>query len=262
METAGFPSGRKVFYFFPMGTYHQYVVKDIIHSEFEIYTLSDFKRGLPLIFQYNGAVILFHVDVLPDYEQEISVIRDFCRQSSHRSIELFLLTSSAKSAEELEQYMRDISNCRPYLLKEKPEETSAELIGILTDLKARGQRRYVRFGSNNDEIATIQFPRKNRTLTGSVHDISSAGLSFSLPQGPSFNVRSKLKEFQLQLDDSSETLSGTIGIRRKLPNGSFLYVLMFEKDLTTEIKAYLHRIIHRSLQRQFSRRLESVAVPD
>ncbi|MFO7849752.1 MAG: hypothetical protein R6V67_07305, partial [Spirochaetia bacterium] len=79
METANFPSGRKVFYFFPAGSYHKTVIKNIIRKEIEIYTLSDIKRGLPLIFQYNGAVILFHIDEYHDFEQIKTIIRDFSR---------------------------------------------------------------------------------------------------------------------------------------------------------------------------------------
>ena len=261
METTNFPSGRKVFYFFPTGTFHQHVVKEIIQHEFEIYTLSDFKRGLPLIFQYNGGIILFYVDGLENYQHGLSVIRDFCRQSSHRSIELFLLTGSAERVEKMERYMQEMDNCRALLLQEQPEETSIELIALLNELNARGQRRYVRFGSNTDEIATIGIARKNRKLVGTVHDISSAGLSFSLPEGPSFAVRSKIKEFSLNLDGEIGHLSGTITIRRKLPSGLFLYVLMFEKGLAEETRNKLHTIIHGSLQRQFTQRLESVAVP-
>ncbi len=261
METANFPSGRKVFYFFPTGTYHQHVVKEIIRNEFEIYTLSDVKKGLPLIFQYNGGIILFYVDALNNYAHGLSVLRDFCRQSSHRSIELFLLTSSPDRVEEIERYMKELGNCSTILLDENPEDSSRELISLLDELNARGQRRYVRFGSNNDEIATIEMIRKNKKFVGSVHDISSAGLSFSLPEGPSFTTRSKLKEFTLNLDGEIGHLSGTITIRRKLPSGLFLYVVMFDKGLAEETRNKLHIIIHGSLQKQFTQRLTSVAVP-
>jgi hypothetical protein len=41
-----------------------------------------------------------------------------------------------------------------------------------------------------------------------------------------------------------------------------LYVLMLEKGLPSDVYERLHTIIHGSLQKQFSKRLRSVAVPE
>lgn len=261
METANFPSGRKVFYFFPAGPYHETIVKNIIKKEIEIYTLSDIKRGLPLIFQYNGAVILFHIDEFKDSEHIKTVIRDFSRQTSHRSIEIFLLTSVQEKYENIEESMKEIGNCSPHLLDPSPEKTSDELIALLQNLHVQGQRNYVRFGTNNNAVALIEIMRKNRKITGSVHDISTAGISFSIPEGPGFTIRTKLKDFAVDIDGRIEGLTGTVTIKRKLPNGTVLYVLLFDKEVSQEISEQLHTIIHGSLQRQFTERLNLVAVP-
>lgn len=262
METPRFPSGRKIFYFFPKGPYHQQVVKKIIHNEFEIYTLSEYKRGLPLIFQYNGAIILFHVDAIPEFEHIAAVIRDFCGQSSHRSIELFLLTHSQERSEEIEEYMKRLDNCRSLLLDKDPGTESEALITLLNDLQARGQRRYVRFGSNGEEIAAIELSHKGKKARGVVHDISTAGLSFSMPEGPALSIRSKLKDLYVDFDEGIDELSGTISIKRKLPSGAVLYVLMFDKTIRQDVAEKLRVGIHHELQRQFTKRLESVAVPE
>ncbi|MFP4268115.1 MAG: hypothetical protein ACLFNZ_08145 [Spirochaetaceae bacterium] len=261
METANFPSGRKVFYFFPAGPYHKTIVKNIIKKEIEIYTLSDIKRGLPLIFQYNGAVILFHIDEFKDFEHIKTIIRDFSRQTSHRSIEIFLLTRAQEKYEDIEEYMKEIGNCSPHLLDSSPERASEELIDLLLNLNVRGQRNYVRFGTNNNSVASIEIMRKNRKIIGTVHDISTAGVSFSLPEGPAFSIRTKLRDFAVDIDGRIEGLAGTVTIKRKLPNGSLLYVLMFDKEVSQEISEQLHAVIHGSLQRQFTERLNLVAVP-
>ncbi len=261
MDTAHFPSGRKVFYFFPSGPYHQHIVKRIIRDEFEIFTLSDYERGLPLIFQYNGAIIFFHIDELSEYNHIRGVLRDFCRQSSNRSIELIILTRDADRAEELRTFMKEMSNSRILLLEEEPEKSANELLELLNGFDARGQRRYVRFGSSKDEVAMIEFVHKSKKLSAGVHDISSAGLSFSIPNGPGLAIRSHIKDFDIEISERIEGLSGTVTIKRKLPDGSVLYVLMFEKGLSKDMREKLHTIIHGSLQRQFNKRLDSVAVP-
>jgi hypothetical protein len=57
-------------------------------------------------------------------------------------------------------------------------------------------------------------------------------------------------------------LSGSVTIRRRLPDDTLLYILMFDKGLPAEKKLLLRRTIHYSLQRQFSERLEQVAMPE
>jgi hypothetical protein len=261
MDTTKFPSGRKIFYFFPSGPYHQQVVKRIIRDEYEIYTLSDYERGLPLIFHYNGALLFFHIDELKDYGHIRAVLHDFCRQSANRSIELIILTRDGDRAEELRAFMKEMSNCRIILLEEDPEKSAEELLDLLSGFEARGQRRYVRFGSSKDEVALIEFVHKSKEVSAGVHDISSVGLSFSLTDGPGLSIRSHINNFDIEISERIEGLSGTVTIKRKLPDGSVLYVLMFEKGISKELREKLHTIIHGSLQRQFNRRLDSVAVP-
>lgn len=262
MNTPNFPTGRKVFYFFPSGSYHQRIIKEIIRNEFEIYSLSNIKKGLPLVFQYNGAVIFFNIDEVQNYEQVKNSIKDYCRQTSQRSIDLVILSRDSSRIDDVQSFMSGLYNCSGFHLKTDPETTSETLITLLHRFNARGQRSYVRFGSNAEEVANIKFARKNKTYKGYVHDISSVGLSFSLASGSVFPVRCKIREISLDLDQTLNGLSGTITIKRKLPSGNILHVLMFDKDLSRELYERLHFIIHSSLQRQFTARLEAVAIPE
>jgi len=261
MDTPHFPSGRKIFYLFPQGDFHRAAVQHIIDSEYEIYTLSDHKRGLPLIFQYNGAIVFINLDATVKADQLLIGIRDFCRQTSNRSIALFLLCSSEEQQKQTESYVNDFSNCSTINYGDTEKEFSEILDITLDRLKARGQRSYVRFGTNTEEIAQISFKRKERTFQGALHDISSAGLSFSLKENINLPLRSKLREISLDLGYVVNDLAGQISIKRRLPNGQILYVLLFEKTLSQEIRQHLRFVIHASLQRQFIKRLEQVAVP-
>lgn len=261
MDTPLFPSGRKIFYLFPQGEFHRGVVQHIIDSEYEIYTLSDHKRGLPLIFQYNGAIVFINLDATVKADQLLIGIRDFCRQTSNRSIELFLLCNSEDEQKQTDSYVNDFSNCSTLNSADSSKDFNDVIDTVLDRLKARGQRSYVRFGTNMDEIAEISFKRKDRPFHGVLHDISSAGLSFSLRDDTNLPLRSKLKDISIDLGYTVNELAGQISIKRRLPGGQILFVLVFEKALPQEIRQHLRFVIHASLQRQFIKRLEQVAVP-
>ncbi|HDQ13986.1 MAG TPA: hypothetical protein ENN41_04130 [Sediminispirochaeta sp.] len=262
MEFNNFPAGRKVFYLFPEGLFHQAVVKHIINQEYEIYTLSDYRRGLPLIFQYNGAIVFLNLSGAPDTDKLLPSIRDFCRQGSTRSIALYFLCDADTSCPEARRLSESLDNCSFLTYSSTPDEVSAQIEEILENLEARGQRNFVRFGSNSNEIANISFKRKEKAFAGRLHDISAGGLSFSLTSGESLPLRAKLSQVTVDLGYLVEGLSGTVSLRRRLPDDTILYVLLFDKGIAVETQELLRFVIHASLQRQFITRLKQVAVPD
>jgi hypothetical protein len=262
MDMPQFPAGRKIFYFFPSGNYHRMIVTSIIEAEYEIYTLSDYRKGLPLMFQHNGAVVFLNIEHHLKNEQLLAMIRDFCQQSSHRSIILYLLSRNDEHRSVLSSLGSRFPSCTYLPLPADPGEAAALVHRELEELNVRGQRRYVRFGTNSDRIAAISFERRGKRYSGTVHDISSAGLSFSLEESSGMVLRSRLKEVHVGLSGGLGGLSGTVTIRRKLPDGTPLYILIFDKQMDPALKRRLRTVIHRSLQQQFARRLEQIAVPD
>ena len=262
MELPLFPAGRKIFYFFPQGNFHQSIVHHIIREEYEVYTLSDYKRGLPLIFQYSGAIVFINLDGINQDPKLLAAVRDFCRQSSNRSIDLFLITHHEGTSRWAEKYVKQIETCTVMVIERAVDEFTAHLDTILSTLQAQGQRKYVRFGSNNEQLTRISFTRKEKLYKGTLHDVSSAGLSFTLEDRQPLSLRSKLSNITVDLGYTIDGLAGSITIKRRLPNNSILHVLLFEKNMDEEIKEHLRFVIHASLQRQFTSRLEQVAVPE
>ncbi|MFO7731471.1 MAG: hypothetical protein R6V86_11990 [Spirochaetia bacterium] len=262
MDMPLFPAGRKLFYLFPQGNFHQSVVQHIIREEYEVYTLSDYKRGLPLIFQYNGAIIFINLDTVPGDTKFITTIRDFSRQSSNRSIDIFLITHSNETKKWAEKYLTQVDNCSTLMAEETVEGVTSQLDNVLSNLHAQGQRKYVRFGTNNKHITHLSFFRKEKRIKAFLHDVSTAGLSFTLEEEHPLSMRSKLTDITIDLGYTIEGLTGTITIKRRLPNNKTLHVLLFDKTMDDKIKEQLRFVIHASLQRQFTARMEQVAVPE
>jgi hypothetical protein len=262
MEMPLFPAGRKIFYFFPQGNFHQSIVQHIIREEYEVYTLSDYKRGLPLIFQYNGAIVFINLDGVEQDPKLLSAVRDFCHQSSNRSIDLFLITHHKENQLWAEKYLNQVETCSVITIDKAVDEFTAHIDNLLSSLQAQGQRKYVRFGSNNDQLTRITFYRKEKLYKGTLHDVSSAGLSFTLEEGQPLSLRSKLTHITVDLGYTIDGLSGSVTIKRRLPDNSVLHVLQFDKNMDKNTKEHLRFVIHASLQRQFMSRIEQVVVPE
>ena len=262
MDTSMFPNGRKLFYFYPLGNFHKKLVHYLIEAEYEVYTLSNHRKGLPLMFQHNGGIIFFNIEVHAGDSYMLALLRDFCRQSSQRSIQLYLLTRNEEQLDALSHLSDSFDNCTLLHLPRNIKGAQERLRKALQGMSIRGQRHYVRFGSNSDTIASLSFDRRGKRGTGTVHDISSAGLSFTLPKGESMPLRSHLKEVAVDIGDGIKGLSGAVTIRRRQPNDTMLYILMFDKEMEQERKRRIRTAIHQMLQRQFTQRLEQVAIPE
>jgi hypothetical protein len=140
------------------------------------------------------------------------------------------------------------------ILPASPAEAAARLVVFLEEKESKGQRRYVRFGADGGSIAPLAIGVRGKEYKGSLSDISSAAISFNLENDTLLPVGTRIETFSLEIGKDMINLKGTVTLRRKNPDGTFLMVAMFDAPGTAARKA-LHRYIHASLQMQLYRRL-------
>jgi hypothetical protein len=247
----GIGTGRKIFYFFPEGIFHQRLVEAAIVAEYEIYTLSKGREGIRLITGYPNSLVFIHEDTA--LTEEFSALEQEARRQQtmlhQQQIEIFLLNPHTKHHSPA-QFDR-------IALSETPAKAVSAFLTFLEESGAKGQRRYVRFGTNSQSISPLRITSGGNIYTGTISDISAAGVSFVLEEGRLLPAGARIDSFTMEIGEAIEGLKGTITLRRKLPDGTILLVAMFDSpDHATNMQ--LHRYIHASLQRQLLKRLKSM----
>ena len=127
------------------------------------------------------------------------------------------------------------------------------IIGYLGGYRARGHRRYVRFGNLNASIAMFEFHRDGTRFAGIIHDISAAGCSCTFKPEPEVLGHVEVKDMGLSLPGHSTTLSGRF-VSRRLFAGQVIHVFLFSEGLPAETVENIHDFIYASLETKLSYR--------
>ena len=123
------------------------------------------------------------------------------------------------------------------------------ILGILDEHNIHGRRNYIRLGANNENITDFSLSEGNRTISGEIHDISSAGLSFSAPESVALEINKRIKSMRFSLDSVPVMIDGTITVRRQSDELD-IYVLMFSRECRDSIVPALNTYIFSSLQKK------------
>lgn len=250
--------GKKLFYFFPRGPYHASLVRAAIEQEYEIYTVSRAEAGIKLISGYSRSLVFINTDcTIPAVREEltrsIKQYGDRFEAGSSRIIPLVREGATAVPQELLELNEPGIVS-KPLRLSGDVKEATERFLGFLEKEEARGQRRYVRFGTNGAALSPLQITVSGKEYGGTLSDISSAGISFFLDGGKILPAGSRIEQFCVESAADICELTGTITLRRKMPDGSILLVALFDAP-PQRAKRGLQNFIHTSLQQQFYKRL-------
>lgn len=256
MSSAG--AGRKVFYFFPEGAYHRAIVEHAVDSEFEIYTLGA-AAGIRLCAGYSNALVFINTEAplrheLSELYAEMERLREELRE--REILPVYLSSGRPEKKTEGAAPLPADHGEEALRLPASPVKAAQRFAAFLEEKEARGQRRYVRFGANDRSISPLFIRAGKSEYRGALSDISSAAVSFSLEDGLLLAAGTRIDAFTLELDNEIRDLKGTVTLRRKNPDGTFLMVAMFDAPPAATRKA-LHQYIHRSLQKQFHERMKN-----
>ncbi len=253
-------AGRKVFFFFPEGNFYRTIIETAVDEEFEIYTLSRGAAGIRLAADHQDTLVLINMES-PLRSETAALLKESGNLAASLEKQGIMLIPVYSQRSRTDEGLQDQAECtaicgEPLVLPASPAEAAARFIAFLEEKEAKGQRRYVRFGGGGGSIAPLTISVRKKEYKGSLSDISSAAVSFNLENGILLPVGTRIESFSLEIGKEIMNLKGTLTLRRKNPDGTFLMVAMFDAP-GTAARRTLHRYIHASLQLQLYRRLKA-----
>jgi hypothetical protein len=127
-------------------------------------------------------------------------------------------------------------------------EGKAIILKTLEANEARGRRRYVRAQFSDQRKASFNVTIRGAHVTGSILDISIAGMTFRLDSTVPLKPQEVLDDVQLRLRG---TLCKVRGSYAGLAGGG-RSLLLFHESMTDDVRAKIHRFIFVSLQEEMS----------
>jgi hypothetical protein len=257
--------GKPVFFLYPETEQHRSLITFMVRNEFEVYTIENTYRFVPYLKQCEQCILIIDPhfgltlkkwgdfiaeSLLPLIEGESSIIfftvKELFSILKEPFPEKWIHGSGEKTGEQKIFFIDQ---------EQEPGIISDHLQNILENRQARGQRRYVRFGSVGEADASFQFTIDGRTFSGTVHDISSVGMSCAFEKEMALKVNERISDMELRLGDRTFNLKGEVFQQRKLDERKRLFVVMFDRNMSETVRHTLQDFIHSSLQMELDWKL-------
>lgn len=129
-----------------------------------------------------------------------------------------------------------------------PDEADIEgVLNVLTAIRARGPRSFVRFGGHLASIASFSFTADEKHYAGTIHDISTAGFSCTFRPEPEPFPDPDIRHMQLNLPGHRLSLSGRFSGHRVFA-GQSIHIFLFVDEIDPDIRECIRNFIYRSLE--------------
>ncbi len=255
METsAQIRNGRKVFFLNPSAAVVEQLVLPLARDEIEAYSV-DLPVHALRFFEGYADPLLFVTLPVPASREKGGEPPSFLEALSRASFRWGGIVEGEPAGNGFPP--ADRIPLGTYRMGGKPQEALQDLRALLESLSVRGQRHYVRFGSQGAEIATMTATYRGEEYRGIVHDISSAGISCTIGSeagGAELPINGILNPLHISCADWGIVVPGRIGIKRSL-GGQTVYVVMFDQGNARSRSSEIGVFVHRSLQAQLSEKV-------
>lgn len=126
-----------------------------------------------------------------------------------------------------------------------------QILKHLEEIKARGHRHFVRFGSQYASIATFNFHHEERLYAGVIHDLSSTGMSCTFKPEPENLGHMKVDNLNLNIHGYRAVLSGSFSSNRVVA-GQIIHVFNFSGKIPDDALDHIYDFIYSSLETKLS----------
>ncbi len=246
--TTNTDQGRKVFFLYPHSVLSEDLLVEILSNEFEIYTIHDRDAAARAAKKWPGSIVFVNIDEEQQGLKWEAWIRRIMKAPETAATRVGIVTYNP-NADLARKYLMDIGiPCGFIQLKLGVVEGKRIILKTLEANEARGRRRYVRARCSERQNATFSMGYQDGFLTGTILDISVAGMAFSFDKTVAIKQYTSIADVQLRLKGTLCRLSGKfVGPISGYTDRS---LMLFDAPLRDDAREKIHRFIFHALQEE------------
>jgi len=249
--------GKKVFFLYPHSVIQEDLITHIIQNEFEVYLVNDHRKLLSLLKKYNNSILFINIDERLKESEWEEYIRSIMNNETTTGVQIGILTYN-EDKELARKYLMDLMVPGGYIqLKLGLKESTKIILKTLMANEAKGKRKFVRAYCPKGIATEFNVQMAGSMYEGTIKDISSAGMAVYFNKSVDLPPRTELSKIQLKLRSRIVMVSGiVVGMRED--QGNKMYVVLFNKFISTDAKQRISTFIYRTLQAEMQRELDNV----
>lgn len=240
-------SAKKVIFLYPYDYIEQELIKDIVQSQYEAFSINDHVVARDIITNlkdYNNSILLLNFNKRLKNNMWPHYIESIVSNPVTQNVLVKGFTYQAKEAHDktLHDYLL------PCQLDNSPfnyQKIKKIVFDLLEKHQARGKRQYIRIKCDNKYQASCSVKYKNALFLGEIKDISTVGMACVFYENTNLIAGSIVNDLQIRLNGKILKCTGKLyGIRESLNN---LHILLFD-DKNRKIDEFVSNFVYRSLQ--------------
>lgn len=246
--------GKKVFFIYPHSVIQNELIQELVDKEYEVYLINDHNKVSSICEHYHSPIIFINIDKGMEELQWEKLIRSLLdnEETAHARIGIVTYNETPILAH---KYLMDMMVPCGFIKLKLGLQDSIKIIEKTLDAnEVKGKRKYVRAKCNPDE-ASLNLNIMNRLISGTIIDISSVGMAVTFDSSMELEKNSHLKDIQLKLKGILIRVSAVVLGHRSMEGEKKIYVLIFDQNVTTQIKSKLRSYINKTLQHEMEKEL-------
>lgn len=249
--------GRKIFFLNPSLRIQNTIVNRLRQEEYEVYTISDYKDGKPILSENETAICFVNIDGQLSFKQWFNFLHSFQNDSTLKSVILGALSMDAKPAD-IEQFVMKL--CLPagfVNLKDSSVLVYSNIQKILDLNGAKGRRQYVRLDCYGLEHLTANCLLNNRLVDFVLADLSSVGFAARCPKKFAVLFKKGLRyTLTLHIDRKDYLVKADVfAIKENEEDSTIVFMLSLEPE--SSIRDEIRIFVFKMLQKQMDALLNS-----
>ncbi len=238
--------GKKVFILYPQSVIQEEMLHLLIASEYEVALLRDIQQTTRVLAKYPDSIIFVNIEAAMEESQWETFIRSIMDSERTKSTRIGILAYNA-DPNLTKKYLMDIGvQCGYITLKLGLKETFRIMVKALEANEAKGRRRFVRAICKPQDKASFNVKYSGDFQTGTILDISSAGMACTFDKPPNLRRGTHLVDIQLKLRAMLCRVSGElVGTDKEKPER---VLVLFSKDISPRERHKIHQFVYDRLQ--------------
>lgn len=218
----------------------------LIASEYEVALLRDVQQTMRVLSKYPDSILFINIESAMEEPQWETFIRNIMNSERTQSTKIGILAYNADPVL-TKKYLMDIGvQCGYITLKLGLKESFRIMVKALEANEAKGRRRFVRAICRPQDKASFNVKYADDFLTGTILDISSAGMACKFDKPLSLRSGSQLVDIQLKLRAVLCRVSGElVGTDIEKPER---VLILFSKDISPRERHKIHQFVYDRLQ--------------
>ena len=247
--------GKKIFFLHPSALIQNQIMSELAQEEFEVYSVKNEAKLKQILEKHPDSVVFANISEGMKENAWEEWIRAVMASPDTASVSVGIITS-AVNEDTRYKYVENLKvRCGYTVIKSDLSVVLKQLILILSNVNAKGRRKYIRAIMENETNMTVNFPMNGTYINGVLKDISVVGFSCSFKEDPEFTKNRFFEDIQVRLQAQLLKIEGII-FGSRMDGNEKTYVVLFTQRVDPSVKTKIRKYIQSNLQNKMDSELK------